>query len=177
MKIRPVEAELPSCSMRTDGRDEANSRFSQFLRTRLKNVQSYIWRMTKKYEMTTNEYVRKRHWQVIWILICSIQQYGWRYTSPWSWLQGIKRYSLKRQRPLLLLLHNLLIARMHPHNSLPSYCSLLIQINVLNHLAASFNVSKPVSQLRNYHGSLLWLMRRFVAFLKGTLISIVRSWM
>jgi len=27
-----------------------------------KNVQSHNWRMYKKYEMTTNEYVRKKHW-------------------------------------------------------------------------------------------------------------------
>jgi hypothetical protein len=33
MKIRPVEAEL---FVRKDGCDDANSRFSQFLRTRLK---------------------------------------------------------------------------------------------------------------------------------------------
>ena len=35
MKIRPVRAELYVANGRTDRRDEANSRFSQFLRTRL----------------------------------------------------------------------------------------------------------------------------------------------
>ena len=84
----------------------------------LKNVEK-IW--------NDNKWVcKERHWQVIWILICSIQQYRWRFTSPWSRLQEIKRCSLKRQRPLLRL-QNLLIASMHPHNSLPTYCSLLIK--------------------------------------------------
>ena len=55
-------------------------------------------------------------------------------------------------------------SKMHPQNSLRSYCSLLIQINVLIHLAGSFNASKPLSQLQNHHGSLLGLTRRFLAF-------------
>jgi len=36
MKIRPVGPELFHADGQTDRRDEANSRFSQFLRTRLK---------------------------------------------------------------------------------------------------------------------------------------------
>lgn len=61
---------------------------------------------------------------------------------------------------------------MHPHNSLPSYCSLLIQISVLKYLAGSINeYNKPLSQLQNHYGSLPGLIRRFLAFFKGTLIS------
>jgi len=42
MKIRPVGAEMFQADGRTDRHDEANSRFSQFLRTQLKDILSYI---------------------------------------------------------------------------------------------------------------------------------------
>ena len=76
---------------------------------------------------------------------------------------------MKSVRPLLFQ-ENLLIASTHPHNSLPSYCSLLIQINVRKHLAGRFNESKSLGQLQNHYGSLPGLICRFIAFFKGTLI-------
>ena len=131
-------------------------------------------KFTKYINWQTNDNLRKIHvllncTRVVWIINCNVQQYRWRCAGPWSWLQEIKRLSLKRQRPHLLH-QNLLTASMHPQNSLPSCCSLLVRINVLKHLAASFNEPKPLSQLRNHHCSLLGLMRRFLAFVKGTLI-------
>jgi len=77
---------------------------------------------------------------------------------------------VKTVRPLLFF-QNLLIASMDPHDSLPSYCSLLIQINVLKHLNGSINEYKSVSQLQNHYGSLPGLIRRFLAFFTGTLNS------
>jgi len=176
-----MEAELTMwIDRRTDVTKLTVVFFSQFCERIQKPAAAHLQNVQKI--RNDNKWVRKEETlavncrQVIWILIYSIEQYRWRYTSPWNWLQGIKRCSLKRQRPLFLL-QNLLTASMHPRNSLPGYCSLFIQIDVLNHLAASLNMSKPVSQLRNHHGSLLWVMRRFVAFFEGTLISIVSSWM
>jgi hypothetical protein len=77
---------------------------------------------------------------------------------------------MKRVRPLPFL-QNLLITSTHPENSLPSYCSLLIQINVLKHLAGSFNTPKPLSQPQHHCGSLPGLTCRFLASFKGTMIS------
>lgn len=102
--------------------------------------------------------------------MCNVLQYRWWCKSPWSWLLEIEHCSVKTVRPLLFF-QNLLIASMHPHNSLPSYCSLLIQISVLKHLAGSVNEYKPLSQLQNHYGSLPGLICRFLAFFKGTLIS------
>jgi len=66
-----------------------------------------------------------------------------------------------------LLLQNILTASKHPHNSLPSCCSmLLVQINVLKHPNEDCNESKPLSQLHNCPGPLLRL--RFLSF-KGAL--------
>jgi len=42
MKIRPVGAELFHADVQTDGHDKANSRCSQFFRTRLKNPPRYF---------------------------------------------------------------------------------------------------------------------------------------
>jgi len=42
IKIRPVGAELFHADGRTDGRDETNSRFSQFCEKRLKTGSKYF---------------------------------------------------------------------------------------------------------------------------------------
>jgi hypothetical protein len=47
---------------------------------------------------------------------------------------------------------------------------MLVGINVLKHLDASLNQSKPLSQLQTRHGPLLKLMLTFLRFFKGVLL-------
>jgi hypothetical protein len=126
--------------------------------------------------------IKKKKWQVkealalncrrlIWIIIIiiiNVQQYRWRCTSPWRWLEGIKHCTLARQNPLLSP-SDLLIASKHPINSVSSRtCSLLARIDVLGYLHASSNESKPLLQLRNRRSPLLRL--RFLGFFRGALL-------
>ena len=80
-----------------------------------------------------------------WTIVSNVQQFRWRCTSPWRWLEEIRHWSLARQRHLLLQHH--LIASKHSYNSLSSCgCSLLFQISVLKHLdVSSINPSASVS--------------------------------
>jgi hypothetical protein len=106
---------------------------------------------------------------VSWIIAFSVQHYRWRCTSPWGWLEEIKRWSLARQTHPLIV-QNLLTASKHPHSSLSSCCSSLpVPITVLKHLDASFSQSNPLSQLRHHQGALLRLRLNSLSFLKGAL--------
>ena len=72
--------------------------------------------------------------RVIWINISNVQQYCWQCTNPLRWRGEIKHWRLARQRPLLVV-HNLVIASKHLHNSLSSSCcSLLVRNIVLKRL-------------------------------------------
>jgi hypothetical protein len=75
-----------------------------------------------------------------------------------------------RQRSLLLLLlQNLITPNKHPHNSLSNCChSLVIQINIQNHVDVSLNGCKHLKQLQNCRTSLLRL--RFLSFFKVALL-------
>lgn len=82
--------------------------------------------------------------RVIWTIVSNVQQFRWRCTSPWRWLEEIRHWSLARQRHPLLLQHHL-IASKHSYNSLSSCgCSLPFQISVLKHLDVS-SISPSVS--------------------------------
>jgi hypothetical protein len=79
----------------------------------------------------------------------------------------LRKQTLKSgQTEPLLPLQNLLVSSTHPHNSLPSCCySLLVPVNALRYLDASFSQSKPLS-----HRPLLRLRLRFLSFFKGVLL-------
>jgi len=111
----------------------------------------YLRKIYRKYEIwQTNGNLRRRHfllncWPVICSIISSIQQYMWLYMKPWGWPEEIKHCSVARQRPLLLL-WNLLTSSKHPCNSLSGcFCILLVHIDGLELLDASFSESKPLS--------------------------------
>jgi hypothetical protein len=83
------------------------------------------------------DFLRNCRW-LIWITFV-IQQYTYRLrlTISWRWREEIKHWSMARQR-LLLALRICLIARKR-HNSFPRCCcSLIVRINILTHLDASF---------------------------------------
>jgi hypothetical protein len=70
-----------------------------------------------------------------------------------------------------LLLQNLLVANKYHHNSLRSCCcSLLVSINVLKRLYASFSKSRPLSQLQNRDSPLLRLRLMFPSFFRCALL-------
>ena len=105
--------------------------------------------------------------RVISVIISSVQQYRWRSTSPWGWLEEIRHWSLARQRHLLL--QHLLIASKHSYISLSSWCCpLLVRIIVLRHLgvssispvaSVSFKAAMVVSL--GWHSGSLFLSRAF----------------
>ena len=122
-----------------------------------------------------NDDLRRRHFllncrQVICTAISSVQQYRWRCTSPWRYLEEIRHRSLATQSPVLSL-QNLLISSNHPHNSLSSCCYFLfLPLIVHKHLDISFNQSKPLSRLQNRHGPLFRSRLRLLSFFKGAVL-------
>jgi hypothetical protein len=110
----------------------------------------YLWKIYKIVKWQTNGSWRSHYAlhcrPVKWITISTVQQYRWRCTSAWRWLEEIKYQSLSRQRPLLPLC-NLLSASKHPHNSpFSCCCSLLVPVSVFRHPDDSFSQSKPLGQ-------------------------------
>lgn len=89
------------------------------------------------------------HRQVIRIIISSVQQYMCLCKSPWRWLE-CKHWSLARQKPLILIQNFTTTSKQaskHLHKFFSSCCcTVLIWVNLLKHLNASFKVSKPLSQ-------------------------------
>lgn len=119
----------------------------------------YIWNIYIKHKINLSGR-RILSW-FFRINISSVQQYRWQCTS----LEWIRHWSQARQRPLLLL-RNRLTESKHLRNSLYSIClSLMLRTKLTRHLNATFNESKPLSQLRNCHGPLLTIRVRFLNFL------------
>ena len=129
--------------------------------------QYWIWQI--------NDDLRRRHFllnceQVICIAISIVQQYRWRCTSPWRYLEEIKHRSLATQSPVLSV-QNLLISSTQPHNPLSSCCySHLVPLIVHKQLDASFNQSKPFSQLQTRHGPLFRSKLRLLSLFKGAVL-------
>jgi hypothetical protein len=97
--------------------------------------------------------------QVTWITTCTVQQHWWRCTSPCRLPEELKDGILARQRPLALLQHHPITS--NHHNSPSSCCcSLLVRINVLEHLDANFSQPRPLSQILNRHGPQVQLPQR-----------------
>ena len=68
----------------------------------------------------------------------------------------------------------------YPYNKQAScsfLCSLLIRINALKHIDASFSEPKQLSQLWNCHGPLSRVRQRFLSFFKGALLPNPTAWL
>lgn len=96
-----------------------------------------------------------------WI-ISSNQQYRWRSTNRWESLEEGKPRSLARKKHLLPLQSHLSANKPPPSNLC---CSLLLWINVLEHLYTSFNGFKPFRQFWYHRNSLFKVWLRFLSFL------------
>jgi len=112
--------------------------------------------------------------RVIWIFICSIQQY-----CPWTWLQEIKHLSLATSRPFLVLQS----ARREAFSSCWC-CSLLVPFSIFGHPGARCSQSKPRSPLQTVTvlslgsgpGSGFSASSRALCFRISTRSSSVTSW-
>jgi len=102
-----------------------------------------------QYILQTSDNFWKRHFllnckKVTRIVIANVQQYRWRYISLWSWLEGIKHWRLDGETKIYFCPSKSPHSKKSPHNSLSSfYSSKIFWIDVVKHLDASLNESKP----------------------------------